>query len=61
MQKPLSEMAKYLKNIITPNIMDELHTAYYNCYDSIKPRMPVSKQFVTWLNEKINLYKNHSL
>ena len=38
--------------------MDQLHTAYYNCYDSIKPRMPVSKQLVAWLNEKVCLYKN---
>ena len=40
---------------------EHLHTAYYNCYYSVKPRMPVSKQLVAWLNEKINRYKNYSL
>ena len=41
--------------------MDQLHTAYYNCNSSVKPRMPVSKELTAWLNEKINLYKNYPL
>jgi hypothetical protein len=41
--------------------MEQLHTAYYNCNDSIKPKMPVSKQLTAWLKDKVNQYESKSL
>ena len=38
--------------------IDQLHTAFYNCHDSAKPRMPVSKQMRAWLKDKISTFES---
>ena len=62
--KPLPKFYGYPtslhKNIEKPyqvSQMDQLYTAYYNCYESIKPRMPVSKHLYLWLKDTISSYK----
>jgi hypothetical protein len=40
------------------NQMDELHTAFYSCNNGVKPSMPISKQLMSWLKDKINVYKS---
>ena len=53
-----THLHRHIEKYYQASQMDQLHTAFYSCYDSVMPSMPVSKQLETWLDDKITSYKS---